>query len=65
MPTWTGLWAGDRVRWIEEMQSTGLMRNEREEDVQGGAFFLAGWKREMVSSALEKLVRYILPVDVR
>lgn len=33
------------VRWIEEMQSAGLMRNEGEEDVQGGAFFLAGWKK--------------------
>ena len=41
---------------IEEMQSAGLLRNG-EEDVQGGAF-LAGWRRKMVSSALEKLVRY-------
>lgn len=45
------------------MQSAGLMRNEGEEDVQGGVF-LAGWRRKMMSSALEKLVRYP-SVDVR
>lgn len=44
------------------MQSAGLMRNEGEEDVQG--VFLAGWRRKMMSSALEKLVRYP-SVDVR
>lgn len=44
MPTWTSVWAGARVRWIEEMQSAGLMRNG--DDVQGGAFF-SSWVEEV------------------
>lgn len=43
MPTWTSVWAGDRVRWIEETQSAELMRNG---DVQGGAFF-SSWVEEV------------------
>lgn len=38
------MWAGARVRWIEEMQSAGLMRNG--DDVQGGAFF-SSWVEEV------------------
>ncbi|EPY78334.1 hypothetical protein CB1_001108083 [Camelus ferus] len=44
------------------MQQTGRMRNG-EEDAHGGDF-LAGWWRKMMSSALEKLVKYP-NVDVR
>lgn len=51
------MWERERSRWIKEMQSEGLMRNEGQEDVQGGAF-LAGWRRrQMVSSTLEKPAR--------
>lgn len=48
MPTWTGVWAGERSRKIKEMLPARLMRNEGEEDVQRGAF-LAWWRRKVVS----------------
>lgn len=57
------VWAGEKGRWTEKVPSAGLMKNEGEEDVQGGAF-VTGQRRKTVSSALEKLVRYP-SVDVR
>lgn len=58
------MWAGEKGRWVEKVQSAELMRNEGAEGVQGGAFLAGRRRRKMVSSALEKLERYP-SVDVR